>query len=329
MRLYLSILAYCLLAGGAVNAAEAPVLDRPVLIGDGGAELWLRYDLFNTGMDVLNYRGRFNSSTVFNQYDRWKLGVSHAPFAWGAWKATVFWSQQQLSRQLQPTKINNRYHGFSFAWQQSLLTKPWGKTVLEFGVSNQRSPELVFDRYNTSANVEIIAAPGKHLITMSAWSKEWRLVLRQRWQASSRWIFHGSLGYRQLQIQSTMNSYDPIVRASLRSPQNEPWRERHIVANVDAEWRFHPIWTASIGWQHMQISRQNYHQISGNADYNDQDSINTHIYYHINRSLTCYLRGQANTHFLLGDAALAYNSRTSSRFNAPFGFLSMGASLSF
>ncbi|MDQ6975930.1 MAG: hypothetical protein Q9M22_05105 [Mariprofundaceae bacterium] len=309
-------------------ATETPEMDRPVAITGNKVKIWARYDLFTEGMDLLNYRSRFHSSTVLKQFDQWKFGINHAPFATGAWRAVLFGSQQKLSRTLQPTQINSHYRGFSLAWQQTLLKARRTRTVLEFGIGRQRSPNTFFDRYNTSPNVEIIAAPGRHLVNISAWSKEWRLALRQGWQASPAWLFHGDLNYRQLRIESHMDSYDPLVRASLRSPQNEPWQEQHIGFNIDGEWHFSSAWQVSMGWQHIQIRRKNYRQISGNLDYNTQDIINTHLYYHINRRLTAYWRAQANTRFLLGDAPLAYNSRTSARFHAPFGFLSFGLTFS-
>ncbi len=330
MKWYLGGLIYCLCGWSIAAYAEAtPATDRPVVITDHAIELWTRYDLFTPSMDLLNYRSRFKSSTVLQQFDQWTLGINHAPFATGAWRAKVFWSQQKLSRTLQPKAINNHYRGFSLAWQQTMLSAANTQTVIEWGIGQQRSPNAFFDRYNLSPNVEIIAAAGKHLINISAWSQEWRLALRQRWQLSSAWTFHGGINYRQLRIQSQMDSYDPIVRASLRSPQNEPWQEQHIGVNIDAQWHITSSWQASMGWQHIQIRRKNYRQISGNLDYNTQDSINAHVYYHLNQRVAVYARGQANTNFLLGVAPLAYNSRTSSRFNAPFGTLSFGGTISF
>jgi hypothetical protein len=316
----------------ASTSLATPALDRPVLLHNNTAQtssVWLRYELFNQNMDLLHYQRRFNSTTKLNSYDQWAVGINQSTQHYGHWRASFSLAEQSISRSLQPIQINSKYQGLSLQWQYVLLATSTTASGIELGFSRQRSPNTFFDRYNPSPNVTVIAAPGKHLINASAWSEQWQLGLRHRWQASNDWTLNAGIAYRNMKIQSHMDSYDPAIRASLRSPQNEPWHERQLILNADLSWQPLVQWGSSIAWQHLNISRQQYRQISGNPDYQVQDVFDAHLYYQPTASITLFLRGQASSHFLLGIAPLSYNSRSSHRFNAPFATLAMGGSFRF
>jgi len=313
------------------SGATTPALDRPVLVhtSDQATSVWARYELFNQNMDLLHYQQRFNSTTKLDSYDQWAVGLNQSTQDYGDWRVSFSLSEQTVTRTLQPTQIKSRYQGVSLQWQYVVLESTTTASGVELGFSRQRSPNTFFDRYNPSPNVTVIAAPGKHLITASAWSEQWQLGVRHRWRPTRHWTFNGGVVYRSMKIQSQMDSYDPAIRASLRSPQNEPWRERQIMINADLSWQPLVQWSGSVGWQHLTINRQQYRQISGNPDYQVQDIFDSHLYYQPTSKVTLFIRGQASSHFLLGIAPLSYNSRSSHRFNAPFATLALGGILSF
>jgi len=316
----------------ALPSGATPALDRPVLLHNSSGQptsIWLRYELFNQNMDFLHYQQRFSSTTKLDSYDQWAVGINHSTQDYGDWRAFASLSEQTVTRTLQPTQIKGRYQGVSLQWQYVMLESTTSASAVELGFSRQRSPNTFFDRYNPSPNVTVIAAPGKHLINASGWFEQWQLGIRHRWQPTSHWTLNGGVIYRSMKIQSQMDSYDPAIRASLRSPQNEPWRERQIMINADLSWQPLAQWGGSVGWQHLSINRQQYRQISGNPDYQVQDIFDGHLYYQPTSNITMFLRGQASSHFLLGISPLTYNSRSSHRFNAPFATLALGGSLSF
>ncbi|MDQ6979600.1 MAG: hypothetical protein Q9M09_05385 [Mariprofundaceae bacterium] len=315
----------------ATPSGATAVLDRPVLIhtSEQATSIWARYELFNQNMDLLHYQQHFNSTTKLDSYDRWAVGINQSTQDYGDWRASFFLSEQSVTRSLQPTQIKSQYQGLSLQWQYVVLETSTTASGIELGFSRQRSPNTFFDRYNPSPNATVIAAPGKHLINASAWSEQWQLGVRHRWQPTRHWTFNGGVVYRTMKIQSQMDSYDPAIRVSLRSPQNEPWRERQIMLNAELSWQPLVQWSGSVGWQHLSISRQQYRQISGNPDYQVQDIFDAYLYYQPTSTITLFLRGQASSHFLLGISPLTYNSRSSHRFNAPFATLAWGGRFKF
>jgi len=316
-------------ADGNAEIQPSLELNRPVILNYAQrqqANTWIAYDYFDPSLDFLNYAGKTGTSTKLTKWTAFRGGININLAEEVRLRFSAESGSQKLTRPVEPKELNPKYWGADLRLQWITRLSTSTDISLETGYSKHSSPAYSVTKFQ-QGNTTITALPGKELFSSSSSDRAWLIGSIASYHASPTLTLHANLEYRDVKVQSTTNSIDPLISATLAAqqiPQATPWKEQHIVAGAGLDWEFLSDTLLSMDLRQYSINRKNYLPRKGFADYNQNTVFDASLSYAINNHFTLYSHGQAASHFVLGQLPLLYNRRNNHTFKNPFGFLSLG-----
>jgi len=309
--------------------AASPALMRPAhgLGVDVNAEIWAQMDAFKQSFDVINYSKKLGNSAKPSNMSMSKIGgnvrlASH-------WVLRTEWMRgsQTIVRSLAPTSLTSNVESAVGLLQWHADALP---LILEMGYKKEKFLPSGFTQYQKGQTI-LTAAPGKQLIVSSSQASTWL------WRAVSPMefydIFHFQLGieYQRSTVQTAYTSYDPAIVSLIAGqvPQSTPWQEQqfNLLLSLDVDATDNFALGVDMVW--VSIKRKNYQPRKGFRDYTSTQILDVWASYNVMKPLVLFVRGHANTHYLLGEMPSAYNSRINNKFKYPFGYLTAGLAWTF
>lgn len=314
------------LTGHAV-VANALELGRPVVsdLSAGHGALFLRGGMMSSKLDVMRYASRTPGSAKLNHFYRWSGGVRLGLTRSFSLGYEAGWTDQLALRTTEPTHIPSRV----FSQKASAAyTLPLSRNLLmglEAGYLSDRARKESFYRYAVG-HMLVYMVDGRPLVTVSARDKGWFGAIRGRWQVNPDWRVHFGAELRRYAISTNMNSPSATVLRLLKSriPQATPWHEYHAWLQGGVDWNLSQHWMLAVDYAHLHVSRKGYLARAGKPDLTGADRLDGYLVWRWKKGWSFHLHGRAQTHFLLGDLPLLYNTGSNHKYKKAFGFLSAG-----
>jgi len=329
----LLLLTPCASADGGVE------LNRPVVsqYAGGDGEIWLQYSRFDPDYDFTDYANRIKSSSKITQAETYRAGINYS--ATDALHFRYIYEVATIdgTRTREPKNVNSRYTSHEIRSQYVFFERPQYMLALEAGYKRHDADRQRFKRFDfiaTNLQVTVTPAPGQDLVTVEAKDSAWIAAVRGVWSPTPSIDFSLGVEGRFIEVQAVFNAPDPVIDSLLAKerPQTNPWRERHLVTQIAFNWYFLENWTLGLDFTNFQINRSGYDPKptdSGDVEYESSQQLDGYLFWNFLKNYSIYAHGTANSHFILGNLPLAYNSRTNHKFKHPFGMLSVGLSAGF
>ena len=327
--LALAGLALALLPGGWAAAAE---LGRPVasaLRADHGG-LYLRGGYMSQRLDVLNYAASAPGSAKLDHFQRLTGGFRYALTDAVNAMFEARWTDQLALRSTQPLRVPSLVASQKAGLQVVLRRDTAFPVALEAGYLHDKARDESVYRYDFGG-FHLSRLGGLPLFTLRARDSGWYGAVRGRWDVSRRFRLHLGGELRRYTVSAQMVSDSASIRALLKSraPQDTPWRAYHAWLRVGLDWRITRHWLLAMDYGRLQVSRRGYVARAGKPDISNADRLDGYLVWSWRNGLAFPLHGRAQTHFLLGDMPLLYNTTSNHKYTKAFGFLSAGVSWNF
>lgn len=317
-----------------------PELDRPMIsaLPAKGLELWGQYDSFSPNMDVLHYASRLGTSTRLQRFDNVRIGIKYAPTSRLSLAYRYLISNQNVSRVLQPTSIDDQITGHDARLQYTFYRTDKLELAVEGGMRTHQAKRLDFYRYDgTTGGISFsaVSLPGQPpLFSLVASDRSWVGALRGAVSLAPHLRVDAGVEMRQTTVSAkllSVNLSDRLIGPALRneSPQDTPWHELQLMFQLGTTWAPYRWLGLSAHYTFYDIHRSGYIPKSGTIDYNTNHQLDGYVFIHLNPYVSIFGHGRISRRFILGEMPLAYNTRVSSHFKNPFGYLSAGISCRF
>lgn len=317
-----------------------PELDRPMIsaLPANGLELWVQYDAFSPSMDVLDYASRTGSSSRLQDFHNERIGIKYAVTSRLSLSYRYLISDQNVTRTLQPTLIDERITGHEGRLQYTFYRSDKLELAIEGGIRTHHAKRLDFYRYDTTSGgtpISAVSLPGQPpVFSLIAGDRSWIAALRGAVSLAPHLRVDAGVELRQTSVYArllSVNLNDPVIGPSLRneSPQNTPWHERQWMLQLGTTWAPYRWLGLSAHYTFYHIRRIGYVPKPGNLDYDTNHQLDGYLFLHLSPWLSIYGHGRVSRRFILGQMPLAYNTRVSSHYKNPFGYLSAGVSFRF
>lgn len=317
-----------------------PELNRPMIsaLPANGLELWAQYDAFSPNMDVLDYASRASGSSKLQDFHNVRIGIRYAATSRLTLAYRYLISDQTVSRTLQPTSIDDHITGHDARLQYTFYRSDKLELAIEGGIRTHHAKRLDFYRYDTTSGgipISAVSLPGQPpVFSLIAGDRSWLAALRGAVSLAPHLRVDAGIEMRQTSVYArllSVNLNDPVLGPSLRneSPQSTPWHERQLMFQLGTTWAPYRWLGLSAHYTFYHIRRSGYVPKPGNLDYDTNHQLDAYLFLHLNPSVSVYGHGRISRRFILGQMPLAYNTRVSSHYKNPFGYLSAGISFRF
>jgi len=344
----------------------SPILDRPVVsISNAGTwEFWSQFDRFTPALDVFNFAAKSGTTSRITGISAYTLGLGYNPTDRINLRYDFQVSDQSGSRTVEPFRLNTRFYRHEARIQYAFYSDyPWRFTV-EAGTRIHLGRKESFQRFHTGSafganviNVQagnltfdningVLSSSDPAFPVLSEQAKDFAYLgaIRGRYEPVRSLDIDLGVEVRRVRISTqfsspALNHASAIFggallapaqdKATSNFPQSTPWHEVHVLIQGSLTW--HP-WqgvTLAGDWTHYQIKRQGFDPKGSASNVTSAEQFDAYAMMRVLDGLTMYVHGRASTRFVLGDQPLGFNSRTSSKFRNPFGFISVGAAMTF
>jgi len=317
-----------------------PEMERPMIsaLQQGDFDLWGQYDYLSSGLDVLNYAGKLNSSTKLDSFQNIRLGLKYAAIERLTLSYRYLSSDQNVTRLLEPKNINSRLTGHDARLQYTFYRSDKLQVAAEAGFRSHHARQLDFHRFDASVGgtpISVASVPGQPpVFSLTAADRSWLGAIRGATVLGRHLRLDVGIELRRNVVRANLTSVnlaDPVIGPALlnEAPQNAPWKEQQAMLQMGMTWA--PVrWLGlSADYTYYRIRRSGYIPKAGKLDYNTNHQVDAYIFWHVNEKFSIYGHGRATNRFILGEMPLAYNTRVNHRFKDMFGYLSAGASWRF
>ncbi len=307
-------------------------LGRPVVSGlraDHG-EIYLRGDYMSQALDPLNYAANTPGASRLDHFQRLTGGFRYAL----ADSFNVFLEASQTDqlalRSTEPRRVPSLVASQRVGAQLIFRRHAPLSVALEVGYLHDKARDEPVYRYDRGG-IRVSRLGGLPLFTLRARDNGWYGAARARWVMNRHLRLHLGAELRRYTVRVRMTSDSALIRALLKSraPQDTPWRAYHAWLRAGLDWRPARNWMLALDYGHLRVRRRNYLPQAGKPDMSSADRLDGYLIWRWNRHLAVHLHGRAQTHFLLGDMPLLYNTASNHKFTKAFGVLSAGVSWSF
>ncbi|RMH59521.1 MAG: hypothetical protein D6678_07530 [Zetaproteobacteria bacterium] len=319
----------CLLLPYAGVAAE---MGRPIIstLKEGQGALYLQGNYMSSALDLLNYAAKTPGSAHLDHFTRMRLGTRIAVDKNVNLGYEASWIDQLAIRSTEPVRVPTTIFGQKVVAQYIMPITPSTQASVETGYIAHKTRSQSVYRMDVNG-VRLSMANGQPLFTASAYDKGWFLAVRGRWAPHRDWSIHAGGELRRYTVASSMRAGHTLINSILQAqaPQQTPWHEYHAWLQTSVDWRITQSCQLALDYGHVHIKRNGYIAAPGKRDLNDADRVDGYLIWSWKHGLAFHVHGRAQTHFLLGELPLLYNTRSNHKFTQPFGFISAGVSWRF
>jgi len=303
-------------------------LDR-VTLGVGSTDcmnLWVSYSFYNQSFNVVEAENNSRTSQL-NAWDTLRAGINY-PLAHGFKLRGYFETGgQQGTRVIEPKQVSTDYWGadLRLQWSKPLFTTH--RIAIETGYRLHKLPTTSYNKLQ-QGNISATAAPGKSLMDVSAKDNAWFIAGVFRSDITDNFSVHGGLEYRDIEVQASTTSQDPLIQSLLeiqQVPQATPWQEKHVIINLGMDWQMLDRVGIGIDYKRYKIQRFNYQIRDKFIDYNESTQIDFYLKYDSKFPSIFFVHTRYISNYLLGDTPALYNRRNNHTFKNPFGYITVGA----
>lgn len=303
-------------------------LDRAIL--DAGStdcmNLWVSYSFYNQSFNVVEAENNSRTSQL-NAWNALRVGLNY-PLDHGFKLRGYFETGgQQGTRVIEPKQVSTDFWGtdLRLQWSKPLLTN--NRVAIEAGYRLHKLPITSYNKLQ-QGNISATAAPGKSLVDVSAKDDAWFISGVFRSDITDDFSVHGGLEYRDIEVQASTTSQDPLIQSLLeiqQVPQATPWQEKHVIISLGMDWQVLDRVGIGIDYKKYNIQRFNYQIRDKFIDYNESTQIDFYLKYHAETSGIFFIHSRYISNYLLGDTPALYNRRNNHTFKKPFAFVTVGA----